>query len=153
MSAGKNYAKARAQAQAIANHAQSPRWLYQYSGAWWISETPTTGGAQIDPRKKSSAQIKREIDEVLARKPGSSSVYGGRADELNAMTIESEAQQSHQPLRTAIADELHRLQSLPEPSNTQVNIMRDLEIALGLTSAKPQTVAAAWKRAQKALGR
>lgn len=71
MNAGKNYAKAKAQAQANADHARSPRWLHQYGGVWWISGTPTTNSEQIDPRKKSSAQIKREIDEVLTKKPSS----------------------------------------------------------------------------------
>jgi hypothetical protein len=95
-------------------------------------------------------------NEAAAEAPyGSKENYWVQAEELNAMADtlkEPEALQPHEPLRVAFAVELHRLQNLPKLSTTQANVKRDLEIALGLTSAKPQTVAAAWKRARKALG-
>lgn len=74
MNAGKNHTKARAQAQANADRSQSPRWLHQYGGAWWISTTPTADAERIDPTaqksrhhatKKSSAQLEREIEAFL----------------------------------------------------------------------------------------
>ena len=75
MNAGKNHTKARAQAQANADRSQSPRWLHQYGGVYWISKEPGDGGRErIDPttttrhhatKKKSPAQLQREIDEAL----------------------------------------------------------------------------------------
>lgn len=50
MNAGKNHTKARAQAQANADRSQSPRWLHQYGGSWWISTTPTADAERINPR-------------------------------------------------------------------------------------------------------
>lgn len=71
MNAGKDYKRAKAQAQANADRSQSPRWLHQYGGSWWISTTPTADAEQLDPAlrhatKKSPAQLDREIAESLA---------------------------------------------------------------------------------------
>lgn len=51
MNAGRNYEKARAQAQANADACCGPRWLFYYGGVWWISSTKTYGAEQIDPRE------------------------------------------------------------------------------------------------------
>lgn len=55
--------------------------------------------------------------------------------------------------RVEIEDKLRLLRSLPSLSPAEENVKRDLEISLGLTSAKPQTVSAAWKRSVKSIGR
>lgn len=49
MNAGKHHTKARAQAQANADRSQSPRWLHQYGGSWWISTTPVADAERINP--------------------------------------------------------------------------------------------------------
>jgi hypothetical protein len=78
MNAGKNYAKARAHAQANADRSDSPRWLHEYSGSWWITSTPTADAERIDPTaaksrhhatKKSRTQLDSEIAEALAKSP------------------------------------------------------------------------------------
>ena len=56
MNAGKSYTKAKAQAQANADYSNSPRWLHQYGGVWWISKEAGAGGRErIDPRRSRRA--------------------------------------------------------------------------------------------------
>ncbi len=50
MNAGRDYQKARLQAQSNADRSGSPRWLHQYGGVWWISKTPIQDSEQIDPK-------------------------------------------------------------------------------------------------------
>lgn len=51
MNAGKDYDKAKVQAQANANRANEARWLHWYGGAWWISKTPTASAEKINPER------------------------------------------------------------------------------------------------------
>jgi hypothetical protein len=127
------------------------------------------GAAAIFKTALATARSTRKKDDYLAAARwaneaakeaayGSKESYWIQADELKAMAAtlseprERQSQQTPQSLRVAVTNELHRLQSLPDPSTTQANVIRDLELVLGLTSAKQQTVAEAWKRVRKAIG-
>lgn len=50
MNAGTDYTKARKHAQANADRTQSPRWLHNYNGHYWISRSHTADAERIDPR-------------------------------------------------------------------------------------------------------
>jgi hypothetical protein len=50
MNAGRDYTRAKQQAQANADRTQTPRWLHLYAGVWWISTTPVQDAEKIDPR-------------------------------------------------------------------------------------------------------
>lgn len=52
MNAGKDYVKARKQAQANADYTGTPRWLHMYNGVWWITGTPVRDSERIDPTVK-----------------------------------------------------------------------------------------------------
>lgn len=96
MNAGKNRTKARAQAQANADRSQSPRWLHQYGGSWWISTTPTADAERVDPAttksrhhatKKSSAELDREIHEALT----AAGIPGGAHYNARQRAVQAEA--------------------------------------------------------------
>jgi hypothetical protein len=53
VNAGRNYDKAKIQAQANANLTGTPRWLHQWNGTYWISKEPGLGQRErIDPEPK-----------------------------------------------------------------------------------------------------
>lgn len=47
MNAGRDYARAKRQAQANADRSQSDRWLSLYGGTWWIDASPVEGAEKI----------------------------------------------------------------------------------------------------------
>jgi hypothetical protein len=52
-------------------------------------------------------------------------------------------------IKATIEHTLTELSARNDLSVAERNLMRDCEIALGMTDAKPQTVAAAWKRCKR----
>lgn len=57
MNAGKKYQNAKRGAKASADAAKAPRWLFNYGGTWWISNTPVDNSfagviaEKIEPEK------------------------------------------------------------------------------------------------------
>jgi hypothetical protein len=49
VNAGRDYLKAKRQAQANADYTQTPRWLHLYGGVWWITKTQVHDGELIRP--------------------------------------------------------------------------------------------------------
>lgn len=56
MNAGKDYKRARIQAQANADHTGTPRYLHLYNGVWWIDKEPCADALVVlpDPAKRPS---------------------------------------------------------------------------------------------------
>lgn len=55
MYAGKDYRRAREQAQANADWTGRPRYLHFYGGAWWVSIAPPGDESEtITPRQKTA---------------------------------------------------------------------------------------------------
>lgn len=52
MNAGKDYSKAKVQAQANADYTKTPRWIHLYGGVWYISREPIADSERIDPTNK-----------------------------------------------------------------------------------------------------
>ncbi len=69
MNAGKDYKKARRQAQANANYSGQPRYLHSYGGAWWISKDAGSGGRKkVSPKtRKNPKRSKRRNPQRLSR--------------------------------------------------------------------------------------
>ncbi len=60
MNAGKDYKKARRQAQANANYSGQPRYLHSYGGAWWISKDAGSGGRKkVSPKTRKNPKRRR----------------------------------------------------------------------------------------------
>lgn len=55
MNAGRDYEKARRQAQANADYTQTPRWLHGYAGVWWVSKEPVRDAERIEPKEQREA--------------------------------------------------------------------------------------------------
>lgn len=49
MNAGRDYGKAKRQAQANADWSGEPRWLSLYNGVWWVSKTPVLDAERVEP--------------------------------------------------------------------------------------------------------
>ncbi len=70
MNAGRDYAKAKATAQANADSDGKPRWLHMYGFVWWIDrENPTQAeppAEKIEPRKTSPDALAAKLTKQLA---------------------------------------------------------------------------------------